>query len=60
MKGCLAAVLAVAIVVAIFAGAILLLTIPVIMIWQGGWWAMLGLLIWSLLHTISRLLQKVL
>jgi hypothetical protein len=60
MKGCLAAVLAVAIVVAIFAVAILLLTIPVILIWQGGWWAMLGLLIWSLLHTISRLLQKVL
>jgi|688.fasta_scaffold00026_165 hypothetical protein len=60
MRGWLAALLAVTMIVGLLALVLVLLAIPVALMWQGGWWAMLGLLIWSLLHTISRLLQKVL
>jgi hypothetical protein len=60
MRGWLAALVAIVIVVLGFSLVALLLAVPVLLIWQGGWWAMLGLLLWIVLQAVSTLLQKVL
>lgn len=43
------------VMLAIFLG---LLAIPVYMMWQGGWTAMLGLLVWVVFQTFSTALNK--
>ena len=45
----------IAVMFAIFLG---LLAIPVDLMWQGGWTAMAGLLVWVIFQTFSNMLNK--
>lgn len=60
MREWLAYLVAIVIVVLGFSLVILLLAVPIMLIWQGGWWAMLGLLLWIILEVVFNLLQKLL
>ena len=58
LLGCLSILLALALFVGLIALLLGLIGLCVFLIWQGGWWAMLGLGLWIIFQSIGKLLQN--
>jgi hypothetical protein len=58
LLGCLSILLALALFVGLIALLLGLIGLCVFLIWQGGWWAMLGLGLWIIFQSIGKLLEN--
>ena len=56
--GCLSVVLALGLLAGFIALLLGLIGLCVFLMWQGGWWAMLGLGLWIIFRGIGKLLQS--
>jgi len=58
LLGCLSIVFVLSLFIGLAALLIGLIGLCVFLMWQGGWWAMLGLGLWIIFQGVDKLLQN--